>query len=447
MTRTIKPARKIGGTLSVPGDKSIAHRAALLSILAQQPLVVRNFPDGLDCRRSLAAAEVLGVRVETAEGVLTLHPPTSPLAPPDGVIDCGNSGTTARLLAGLIAGSGLTVTLTGDESLRNRPMKRIIDPLTAMGAELFGEKEQLPLRIVGRKLLPFEYTLKVPSAQVKSSLMLAGLASQCTVVVREEIPTRDHTELMLGAIGQGVTVREIRPILEPDPVDPRKKRSRMPETYRREVTVTAQARLGGGEINIPGDFSTAAYFLALGAISGKPVTVTNVGLNPTRTDFLEHLKNIGCTVTVADKSAISGEPRGTVTVAGSSLRSRKLHGEAIVGLIDEIPIVAVLAAFADGTTIIRDAGELQMKESKRLTAIAENLRKMGVKCGQLEDGLVIEGGRELTGADIETHGDHRIAMAFAVAAQFAVGPSTIDDDSIVAVSCPQFFDLLRAVAS
>jgi 3-phosphoshikimate 1-carboxyvinyltransferase len=445
--RTIKPARKFGGTLSVPGDKSIAHRAALLSVLAQQPLVVKNFPDGLDCRCSLAAAEALGVRVEATEGGLTLYPPTCLSAPPEGVIHCGNSGTTARLLAGLIAGSGLTVTLTGDESLQSRPMKRIIDPLTAMGAELFGEKAQLPLRVVGRRLLPFEYTLKVPSAQVKSSLMLAGLASQCTVVVREEIPTRDHTELMLGAVGQGVTVREIKPILEVDPVDPRKKRSRMPETFRREVTVTAQARLAGGVIDIPGDFSTAAYYLAVGAISGKPVTVSQVGLNPTRTDFLDHLKNVGCTVTVADKTVISGEARGTVTVSGNALKSRKLYGEAIVGLIDEIPIIAVLASFAEGTTIIRDAGELQVKESRRLTAIAENLRRMGVKCGQLEDGLVIEGGRELTGADIETFGDHRIAMAFAVAAQFAVGPSTIDDDGVVAVSCPQFFDLLQRVAS
>ena len=447
MKRTIKPARKIGGTLTVPGDKSIAHRAALLSILSQRPLVVRNFPENADCGRSLAAAKALGVRIEKTDDGLTLHPPDKLNQPSDAVIDCGNSGTTARLLSGLIAGSGLTVTLTGDESLSRRPMKRVIDPLTAMGAELHGDHGHLPLRIVGRKLLPFEYTLKVPSAQVKSALLLAGLASNCSVVVREEVPTRDHTEIMLGSIGEGVSVREVKPVIEPDPVDPRRKRTRMPETFKREVIMTAQARIAGGEIDIPGDISTAAFFLAAAAIAGKSVTITNIGLNPLRTEFLDHLKAIGCTVNISDKLTISGETRGTVSVTGGNLKGRKLHGESIVGLIDEIPVIAVMAAFAEGTTIIRDAVELRVKESDRLASVSENLRGMGVKCGLLEDGLVIEGRKEINGVDIVTFGDHRIAMAFSIAALFAVGPSTIDDDSVVAISCPQFYDLLGSIVS
>ncbi|MEW6050921.1 MAG: 3-phosphoshikimate 1-carboxyvinyltransferase [Candidatus Zixiibacteriota bacterium] len=447
MKRTIKPARKFGGTLSVPGDKSIAHRAALLSILSNGPIVARNFPDNADCRSSLNAAAMFGVRVEQAGSTVTLHPPAKLSLPPDAIIDCGNSGTTARLLAGLIAGSGLEATLTGDESLRRRPMKRVIDPLTAMGASLAGTENRLPLKVVGSKLLPFEYTLKVPSAQVKSALLLAGLASKCSVVVREETPTRDHTENVIEAIGEGITVREIKPVVEPDPVDPRRKRTRMPESFKREVALSAQTRIDGGDIDIPGDISTASFFLAAAAISGKSITVTNVGLNPLRTEFLDHLKAIGCTVAITDKTVVSGEARGNVTVVGSQLKSRKLHGDTIVGLIDEIPMVAVMAAFADGTTIIRDAAELRVKESDRLMAVSENLRRMGVKCGLLADGLVIEGRKEITGADIQSYGDHRIAMAFSIAALFAVGPSTIDEDNVVAVSCPQFYDLLSSIAS
>ncbi len=449
MKRTIKPARKIGGTLAVPGDKSIAHRAALLSILSKGAIVARNFPDNADCRRSLAAAQAFGVRVEQDGSTVTLHPPDKMNLPPDAVIDCGNSGTTARLLAGLIAGSGLTATLIGDESLSRRPMKRVIDPITAMGASLSGTDTDghLPLKVVGEKLLPFEYVLKVPSAQIKSALLLAGLASNCTVVVREETPTRDHTENMIGAIGDGLTIREIKPVVEPDPVDPRRKRTRMPEPFKREVTVSAQARISGGEIDIPGDISTASFFLAAAAISRRSITIANVGLNPLRTGFLDHLKAIGCTVTITERTTVTGEARGNLTVVGGELKSRRLHGETIVGLVDEIPMVAVMAAFADGTTIIRDAAELRVKESDRLVAVSDNLRRMGVKCGLLEDGLVIEGCKEITGADIQTFGDHRIAMAFSIAALFAVGPSTIDDDSVVAVSCPQFYDLLSSIAS
>ncbi len=445
MKRELKPARRIGGTISVPGDKSIGHRAALFSILAKGPLTIRNFPKGADVLTSLAAAGQFGVKAEQTDSGLMLTPPEQFQIQPETIVDCGNSGTTARLLAGLVAGSNLSVILSGDESLSRRPMKRVVDPLTAMGAELFATDGHLPMKIRGKKLLPFEYRLPVASAQVKSALLLAGLSSNCSITLREDHITRDHTELMLSALGEGITIRDIKPVLVPDPDDPRKKKSIMPETFKKEISLTGQARINGGEIDIPGDISTAAFFFGAAAISGGTVTVTNCGLNPTRTEFLDYLRSAGCTVTLADKTTISGEPRGTVSVSGGALKARKISGETTVGLIDEIPMVAVIASFAEGTTIIRDASELRVKESDRLAAIADNLTRMGVKCGLLDDGLAIEGRQEINGADLASYGDHRIAMAFSIAALAAVGPSNIDDTSCVGISCPEFFDLLLQI--
>ncbi len=445
MKRELKPARRISGTIAVPGDKSVGHRTALFSILSKGPITVKHFPDGADVLTSLEAAKRLGVQVEQVDGGLKLTPPERLQADPDTIIDCGNSGTTARLLAGILAGSRLSVILSGDESLSRRPMKRIVDPLTAMGAELFATDGHLPMRVAGKKLLPFEYRMPVASAQVKSSLMLAALASNCSIALREDHVTRDHTELMLQAIGSGIAVRDIKPVLVQDPLDPRKKKSVLPETFKKEIVLSAQAAINGGEIDIPGDISTAAFFFGAAAISGETVTVTNCGLNSTRTEFLDHLRAIGCQVTIENKTTISGEPRGSVTVTGGALKSRKISGESTVGMIDEIPIVAVIAAFAEGTTIIRDAQELRVKESDRLAAIAENLTRMGVKCGLLDDGLAIEGRQELSGADLVSFSDHRIAMAFSIAALAAVGPSSMDDTSCVGISCPGFYDLLLQI--
>ena len=447
MKRELQPSRKFGGELTVPGDKSIAHRAALISILSQGPVQIANFPANDDCARSLDAARAFGVEVEKSDQGLTLTPPDAILIEPGTVIDCGNSGTTARLLSGIAAGMDVEVVLTGDESLRARPMKRIIDPLTAMGASIESENGAMPLRIKGKKLLPFEYRLPISSAQVKSAVLLAGLASRCTVKVQEETLTRDHTEKMVGAIGEGIAVRDITAVKIPDPNDPRKQRLEMPEDFKRETALTSQSRIIGGQIDIPGDLSTAAFFFAGAAISKTVVTIENLGINPTRTGFLDHLKAVGCSVEIDDKKEISGELRATVTVSGAPLKARKIAGETTVRLIDELPIVAVMAAFADGTTVIRDAGELRVKESDRIVAVAANLRKMGVKCGILEDGLAIEGAKERTPADFEAFGDHRIAMAFAIAAHFLDGPSTLDDDTVVAVSCREFFDLLAAIST
>ena len=444
MRREITPARHVGGTIAVPGDKSIAHRAALLAILSDGPMTVMNFPDNADCRSSLDAARAFGVTVESSsDGDMVLIPPARAVIEEEAIIDCGNSGTTARLLAGIISGTELSIILSGDESLSGRPMKRIIAPLTEMGAELVDTDGHLPLKIRGRKLLPFEYRMPIASAQVKSALLLAGVASGCSVAVREDIMSRDHTELMIKELGGDITVRDVRPMLHEDPDDPRKRRRTMPEPFRREIVLESDSRIHGGTVDIPGDISTGAFFLAAAALSnGGTVTVENLGLNPTRTAFLRHLRTIGCKVEVAERTVLSGEPRGRVTVTGGALKGRKISGETTVGLIDEIPIVAVLGAFADGTTLIRDAAELKVKESDRLAAIAHNLESMGVSCGVLEDGLVIEGRSEPSGADFESFGDHRIAMAFSVAALSAAGPSTIDDDSVVRISCPDFYELL-----
>ncbi len=439
------PVKKIGGTIRVPGDKSIAHRAALLSILSKGPIKVRNFPNGVDCLASLEAAQRFGVKVRTESNGLVLTPPSAISIAPESIIDCGNSATTAKLLAGIIAGSNLETTLTGDESLKSRPMERIIDPLSAMGAEFFAKDGHLPVRIRGSKLLPYEYDLPIASAQVKSALLLAGLASSCAVTVREKTITRDHTEIMLREIGDGITVREIKSVRIPDPLDPRKTKMEMPEAFKKEIRISPRAQITGGTIDIPGDISTGAFFLAAAAISGHSLTVENLGLNPTRTAFLDHLKAVGCKVEIKDKTIVSGEPRGRVTVTGQPLKPRKISGETAIGLIDEIPIVSVMAVFTEGTTVIRDVGELRVKESNRLDAILENLQKMNVKCGLLEDGLAIEGGKDLSGADFQSFGDHRIAMAFSIAALFLVGPSTIDDDTAVSVSCPSFYNTLDSI--
>ncbi len=446
--RELQPRRVKDTTLRVPGDKSIAHRAALLSILSAGPVSIQNFPDNADCRSSLEAAKSLGVTVQQQGAALRLAPPETLSVDPDTTIDCANSGTTARLLSGILAGSSVEVTLTGDDSLRSRPMKRIIGPLTEMGAGIAAEDDRLPMRIRGAKLLPFEYRLPVASAQVKSAILLAGLASRCSVTVREDAITRDHTEIMIDHLGDGIESREIKPILMQDPIDPRKKKMQMPEPFKKEVKLLSRATIHGGEVDIPGDISTAAFFFAAAAISGKSITVEHVGLNATRTAFLDHLRSIGAKVEITEKKIVSGEPRGRVSVTGGKLKNRRIGGETTVGLIDEIPIVAVMAAFAEGTTVVRDAAELRVKESDRLTATVENLKRMNVKCGLLEDGIAVEGGgQEFEGAHFETFGDHRIAMAFAIASLFVSTRSTLDNPDVVGVSCPIFFDLLHSIGS
>ncbi len=406
MKKELKPGRTISGRLKLPGDKSIAHRAALFSVLAEEPITIRNFPENEDCLSSLKAAETTGVKIDRKNNEIVLTPSEKKYDPnSDLMIDCGNSGTTARLFSGMAAGSDMTVILSGDESLSSRPMQRIVDPLTEMGAELFSDEGHLPIKVRGKKLLPFEYRMPVASAQVKSSILLAGIASGCSVTIREDSITRNHTELMLQEIGEGLEVRRIKAVMMDDPLDPRKKKLQRPEDFKVEINLAARSKIRGGLIDIPGDISTAAFFFGAAALTGGTVTIENLGLNPTRTGILDYLKVIGCKVSITDKVTLSGELRGTVTVTGDRIKARKISGETTVRLIDEIPIVAVIASKGEGTTLIRDARELRVKESDRLQAIAENLSAMGIKCGLLEDGIAIEGKNELGGADfILVHG-------------------------------------------
>lgn len=448
-SRELRPAKKIGGSVTVPGDKSIAHRAVLLSIIANGPLEVRNFPESEDCHRSLRAARRLGVKVEAGDSAenFRLHPPDRPALESDEPIDCGNSGTTARLLLGILAGLGLQATLVGDESLSQRPMKRVTAPLSELGASFRDTGGRLPITVLaGCPLLPGSYRLELPSAQVKSALLLAAMSANRMFRLEEVTLSRDHTEIMIRHLNGPIQITDYRPQLIEDPQDPRRKRLLREKDFARLLQLSGERGIEAGEIDIPGDISTASFFFGLAAISRKSITVQDVGLNPTRTGFLDVLRQFGSTVEIAERRTVSGELRGTVTVTGGQLKGRKLQGEQIVALIDEVPILAVVAACAEGTTVIRDAGELRVKETDRLAAIAANLTAMGVKAGELEDGLAIEGGKQLHGADIRTFGDHRIAMAFSIAAQIAAGPTVLDDAACVAVSCPDFYERLARVS-
>ena len=439
----------LSGKFSLPGDKSISHRALMLSAMTIGESKISGLLESADVFATAAAMRAYGANVERGgDGVWRV----SGLGPggllePDGPIDFGNAGTGVRLTMGIAAAHPFASTFIGDASLSRRPMDRVLDPLRQMGADVIARSgDRLPLSLRGAEpMAPITYRVPIASAQVKSALLLAGLASHCSVIIRENSFTRDHTERMLAEIGEGIETRKIKPVAVDDQHDPRKKKMVMPEPFKYEARLSARASVKGGEINIPGDISTASFFMAAAAITGGTLTIENVGLNPTRTAFIDHLKAIGCEVNIFDKKTITGEPRGTVTVSGSKLKPRKISGDTTVGLIDEIPLVAILAAFTEGTTVIRDAAELKVKESNRLEAIHHNLNLAGAKYGLLDDGLAIEGGRELSGADFVGFADHRIVMAFSIAALSLAGPSTIDDDSPASVSCPGFYDILEQI--
>ncbi len=444
----IKRAGKLQGLLNIPGDKSISHRAALLSLLCGSPIEARNFADGEDCRRSLEAVQALGGGVEQNGDAVRLTPPENGLQSTANPIDCGNSGTTMRLLAGLLAGSGISAELTGDESLLKRPMKRIVDPLRLMNADIKAQEDGVaPLSINPGSLIALDYIMPVASAQVKSSLLLAGMAGGCGATVREKLLTRDHTERMIRFLGGEIEVEDVTAEIVVDPDDPRKKKKVLPtEEYSRTISLKPSGRLDGGVIDIAGDVSTAAYFMAAAlVVPGSHVILKNVGINPTRKAFLNIIRQMGANVIIKNRREVSGEPVGDLEVSYSKLKPRKISGKSIPNLIDELPILAVLAATMEGTTIVRDAEELRHKESDRIRAVVDNLGAMGVKMGEFPDGFVIEANGEINGAEIETFGDHRIAMTFAVAGLAGHGRTTIKGSECVAVSCPKFFDMLESL--
>ena len=420
------PARPLHGDTSVPGDKSIGHRALLLGALADGPSVVRGFSGGADVRATLAAVRQLGAEA-SCEGE-TVHVTGAGLelgAGRDVAIDCANSGTTMRLGMGLVAGVAGCVTLDGDASLRRRPMERVAEPLRTMGAQVDTTDGRAPVRVRGGSLSGIEWTLPIASAQLKSALLLAGLRARGRTMVREPLPSRDHTERLLGHMGVPVERAEGR------------------------VALRGGQRLRGGEIPVPGDPSSAA-FLAVAAllVPGSEVRLRGVGLNPTRTGALDILRRMGADVRVDGLRDEAGEPRGDLVVRASRLHGTSIAMEEVPAAIDELPLLAIAAALADGETRISGAGELRVKESDRLAAL-EQLAPLGVAIEVSGDGLTLRGlgGGTLRGGRIDAAGDHRIAMAFAVAGLRAEGGIEIADPECVSVSFPGFFASLAGLGA
>ncbi len=429
MIRSITRAGSLRGTVSLPGDKSISHRYAMLAAIADGASEIRHFASSQDCHNTLGCLRSLGVEVrEKGDTAAIQGRGLHGLKPSGDVLDAGNSGTTMRLLSGILAGQDFASTITGDESLARRPMGRIAQPLRLMGAMVETRAGDLPpLKIRGGKLKSLRYVLPVASAQVKSCVLLAGLYGAGPTAVQENIPTRDHTEIALRNFGGVVRQDGCWVEVEPEP------------------------RLQGRSLDVPGDLSGAAFFLAAAAIvPGSEVVLPRVGLNRRRRELLEYLQSSGMDIMVECESENAGEPRGDLRVRHSprllDSRMPAIEGRLAASLIDEIPVLAVLGSQVAGGLEISGAHELRVKESDRIAALAVNLRAMGVKTQERPDGLIIPGGQRLRGASIDTRGDHRIAMAFAVAGLAADGETRIHDAECAAVSFPDFWDALERLA-
>ena len=426
MNLRVRPVRRLAGEAEVPADKSISHRAALLGALADGPTEITGYLEAEDCLRTITAVQMLGADVTkkgpgqyriAGTGLRSLNEPSD-------VVDCGNSGTLARLLLGVLAGQPFWTMVTGDASLRSRPMARVSEPLRAMGATIVGRHDggRLPLAVRGaERPRALTYATPVASAQIKSALLLAGLAADGPVSVTEPAPSRDHSERMLRLFGARLAVHGTTVTLEPGP-------------------------LRGATVHVPGDLSSAAFLLVAGAIVKEAhLTVARVGVNPTRTGLLDVLAAMGADLTCVAERA-QGEPTASLTVRGSSLRSTVIAGPLIPRLIDELPVLAVAALVAHGVSEIRDAAELRLKESDRIAVIARELDKLGARVEERPDGMVIRGPQRLRGARVTSGGDHRMAMALAVAALVAEGETVIEDTACVGTSFPAFAATLNALA-
>lgn len=429
MTELVSPARRVHGVVSVPGDKSISHRYAMLTAIAQGDSKIYNFATGEDCHSTLACMRELGIEHEFLEedgrSVLTVHGQgLHGLKQPARPLDAGNSGSTIRMLSGILAAQPFTTTIAGDDSLAKRPMARIIKPLSQMGAEIDAKEGQYPpLVIKGKQLGGIDYQMPVASAQVKSCVLLAGLYAEGETVVREPIATRDHTEIALAELGADIT------------------------TQPRIIKVRSGAELSGKTLVVPGDISSATFFLVAALIlPDSDLIVTNVGLNPTRTALLDFLRSIGAAIKLLHIEQVNGEIIGNLQIRASRISGGTVQGAATAALIDEIPALAILGAVSSKGLTVRDASELRIKETDRIATIAENLQRMGITIETTEDGFTIPGGQKFRAAQVDSCGDHRIAMAFAVAALAADGECKIQNADAAAVSYPEFFDTLRNIA-
>lgn len=424
MDQIIRAASALQGDLTIPADKSIAHRAALLSALADGPSHIVNYPRAADPRSTLACIRALGIQVDEEDDMLTIHGRgLHGFRAPDADLDCENSGTTMRLLTGVLAGQPFDSTLTGDESLRKRPMGRIADPLRTMGAALDLTEGKPPIHIHGGQTLsPIAYALPVASAQVKSCVLLAGLYADGETTVIETLPSRDHTERMMGL-----------PIFD--------------DGTRRHISVQGGMVIEPRTWAVPGDFSAAAFFLVAGSIvPDAKLMLRGVGLNPSRSAFLNVLQAMGADITVKNERELGGEPIADLVVRSADLHGVSVGGDIMPNLIDEVPALAVAAACAAGRTEVRDAAELRVKESDRIHTVVESLSALGCDVEELEDGFVITGRSDMRGTVLESHGDHRIAMAMAVAGLVAEGETRIVGADCASVSFPGFWDTLEAIA-
>ncbi len=425
----IKPGRALTGNCSVPGDKSISHRAVLFGAMAEGVSSVRGFLDGGDCRATIAVMRALGVQVdEVSPTELRVYGRgLRGLQEPNSVLDCGNSGTTIRLLTGLLAGQQFTSFLNGSEQIRRRPMDRIVRPLRGMGADIMGRQNgtYAPLGIRPARLRGVEYEMPVASAQVKSCVLLAGLYAHGLTIVREPGPARDHTERMLAAMGAPLQ-RVGNTVTSETPTEP-----------LRPLNMT-----------VPGDMSSAAFLLVAGSIvPGSQIVITGVGINPTRTGIVDALRAMGADICYHHEREQAGEPVADVEVRFGELRGVDFGGESIVTLIDELPVLAVAATQAHGRTRVRDAGELRVKETDRIATTVGELRKMGAKIEPTSDGFIIDGPTQLMAAPTESHGDHRLAMAAAVAGLVARGASTVHGAEVTSDSFPGFEFTLQALGA
>ena len=413
----------VRGEVTVPGDKSISHRSVMFGSIAKGVTEIHNFLEGADCLSTISCFRHMGIEIENKGGIVTVHGKgLHGLSAPDCTLDCGNSGTTTRLISGILAPQPFSVTLTGDASIQKRPMKRIMEPLSMMGADIksINGNDCAPLKITGAPLKGIHYTSKVASAQVKSSILLAGLYADGETSVTEPQLSRNHTELMLKFFGADIrsegTTATVRPVSE----------------------------LYGNKIQVPGDISSAVYFVAAGLIlPNSEVLIRNVGINPTRAGLIKVCRDMGADLTLLNENHDYSEPTADILVRTSNLRGTEIGGAVIPTMIDELPTVALMACFAEGTTVIRDAAELKVKESNRIAIMAENLKAMGADVEETEDGMIIHGGKPLHSAVVDSHKDHRIAMTFAIAALAAEGETEILDAECVDISYPAFYqDLL-----
>lgn len=411
------------GTVVVPGDKSISHRAVMFGSLAQGTTEITHFLQGADCLSTIDCFRRMGIEVTQTPSTILVHGKgLHGLQKPSTILDCGNSGTTTRLISGILAAQNFDVTLTGDESIQKRPMKRIMTPLSEMGARITSMNGTgcAPLHIEGTSLKGIHYDSPVASAQVKSCVLLAGLYADEQTSVTEPSLSRNHTEIMLNYFGANVT------------------------SVGTTATVTPEPILTGRKVNVPGDISSAAYFIAAAMlVPNSEILLQNVGINPTRDGILRVFKDMGADITFLNENCDNGEPTADLLVRTSSLHGVTVGGDIIPTLIDEIPMIAVAAAFAEGTTVIKDASELKVKESNRIDTVVTGLKAMGCDIEATEDGMIIHGGKALHGAVIDSKKDHRIAMSFAIGALAADGVTEIVDADCVNISYPGFYEDLE----